>query len=107
MRAVLLCSSLSKFRRDVPPGIGASTNMQSSFVDPFMHYSADPHFCELLSHRPGDAGVRAAVRARICAIGLDALRARAAAAEHDLINLGITFTVYSDATAIDRILPFD
>jgi len=47
------------------------------------------------------------VRARIAAIGLDALRARAAAAEHDLFNLGITFTVYSDATAIDRILPFD
>jgi uncharacterized circularly permuted ATP-grasp superfamily protein len=81
--------------------------MQSSFVDPFLHYSADPYFCELSSHRPGDAGVRAAVQARICAIGLEALRARAAAAEHDLINLGITFTVYSDATAIDRILPFD
>src|ERR1700692_1646617 len=81
--------------------------MQSIFVDPFLHDSADPYFCELSSHRPGDAGVRAAVQARICAIGLEALRARAAAAEHDLINLGITFTVYSDATAIDRILPFD
>ncbi|MBU6499358.1 MAG: circularly permuted type 2 ATP-grasp protein, partial [Rhodospirillales bacterium] len=37
----------------------------------------------------------------------DALRARAAAAENELIDLGITFTVYSDAAAIDRILPFD
>ena len=41
------------------------------------------------------------------AIGLDALRARAAAAENDLIDLGITFTVYSEASALDRILPFD
>jgi uncharacterized circularly permuted ATP-grasp superfamily protein len=28
-------------------------------------------------------------------------------AERDLLERGITFTVYSDATAIDRILPFD
>ncbi|OYV34605.1 MAG: hypothetical protein B7Z80_20790 [Rhodospirillales bacterium 20-64-7] len=35
------------------------------------------------------------------------MRGRAAAAETELIDLGITFTVYSDATAIDRILPFD
>jgi uncharacterized circularly permuted ATP-grasp superfamily protein len=81
--------------------------MHSSAADPFLHYSADPYFCELSSPRAGDAGARAAVQARIGEIGLDALRARAAAAEHDLINLGITFTVYSDATAIDRILPFD
>ena len=44
---------------------------------------------------------------RLGRIGLEALRARAAAAETELINLGITFTVYSDASAIDRILPFD
>ena len=45
--------------------------------------------------------------ARLRAIGLEALRARAAAAETELIDLGVTFTVYTDATAIDRILPFD
>ena len=81
--------------------------MQPSPSDPFSSYEAGPYFCELTHDRPGDGGVAAAVRARIAAIGLDALRARAAAAEHDLFNLGITFTVYSDATAIDRILPFD
>ncbi|HEY2131772.1 MAG TPA: circularly permuted type 2 ATP-grasp protein [Acetobacteraceae bacterium] len=81
--------------------------MRKMFTDPFLHYNAGPYFCELASDRPGDAGAREAVRARIGAIGLDALRTRAAAAEHDLINLGITFTVYTDATAIDRILPFD
>ena len=81
--------------------------MQPSSVDPFHDYDPAPYFCELRTGRPGDGGARAEVQRRIGMIGLDALRARAAAAENDLINLGITFTVYSDAQAIDRILPFD
>ena len=40
-------------------------------------------------------------------IPIEALRSCAADAERDLLERGITFTVYSDATAIDRILPFD
>lgn len=74
--------------------------------DPFLDYDPGRYFCELLRDRQ-DGGVAARVRARLADIGLSALHARAAAAENDLINLGITFTVYSDATAIDRILPFD
>jgi len=35
------------------------------------------------------------------------LRRRVTAAERELFSLGITFTVYSDRDAIDRILPFD
>ena len=35
------------------------------------------------------------------------LRARVREAERELFNLGITFTVYTDRDAIDRILPFD
>jgi len=35
------------------------------------------------------------------------LMRRARAAERELFNLGITFTVYTDKEAIDRILPFD
>ncbi|MCW3477331.1 circularly permuted type 2 ATP-grasp protein [Limobrevibacterium gyesilva] len=81
--------------------------MQSSPADPFRDYDPGPYFCELATERTGDGGARDVVRGRIGAIGLDALRARAAAAENDLINLGITFTVYSEASAIDRILPFD
>jgi uncharacterized circularly permuted ATP-grasp superfamily protein len=81
--------------------------MQLSSTDPFNDYLSGAYFCELTSQRPGDQGTAAAVRARIAKIGLEALRARAAAAENDLINLGITFTVYSEASAIDRILPFD
>nr|WP_227319463.1 circularly permuted type 2 ATP-grasp protein [Acidisoma silvae] len=62
---------------------------------------------ELATDRPGDNGAAQIVRNRLSAIGLDGLRARAKAAENDLMSLGVTFTVYSDATAIDRILPFD
>jgi uncharacterized circularly permuted ATP-grasp superfamily protein len=36
-----------------------------------------------------------------------ALKRRAKAADDELFNLGITFTVYSDKNAIDRVLPFD
>ncbi len=75
--------------------------------DPFRGYVHHPYFCELANRGADDGGTRVAIMARIAAIGLDALRARAAAAENELINLGVTFTVYSDATAIDRILPFD
>ena len=85
----------------MPPTSPAST------PDPFDSYEPGGYFCELLRDRPADGGAPARVRARISAIGLEALRARAAAAENDLINLGITFTIYSDSTAIDRILPFD
>ena len=74
--------------------------------NPFASYDSGLYFCELTA-RKGDAGVIEQIRGRVSAIGLDALRLRAAGAEHDLINLGITFTVYSEAEAIDRILPFD
>ena len=74
--------------------------------DPFASYDSGLYFCELTA-RVGDGGAIDRVRERVSAIGLETLRARAAGAEHDLINLGITFTVYSEAEAIDRILPFD
>ena len=74
--------------------------------DPFDSYDPGQFHCELMV-RDGDGGAAGLVRERIAAIGLDALRARARAAEGDLFNLGITFTVYSEANAIDRILPFD
>ena len=75
-------------------------------TDPFSSYAPGEFFCELTA-RHGDGGAIERIRRRVGGIGLDALRTRAASAENDLINLGITFTVYSEATAIDRILPFD
>ena len=74
--------------------------------DPFASYDAGRYFCEMTARAVAD-GAAATVRSRIGAIGLEALRTRAVAAEGDLFNLGITFTVYSEANAIDRILPFD
>ncbi len=78
----------------------------TALPDPFASYDPGGYFCELTA-RGGDGGVIGRIRDRVSAIGLETLRARAAGAEHDLINLGITFTVYSEAEAIDRILPFD
>ena len=80
--------------------------MVSQDSDPFGSYDAAPYFCELTSGQLPD-GPAAQVRRRIGRIGLETLRHRARQAEDDLVNLGITFTVYSEATAIDRILPFD
>ena len=75
--------------------------------DAFGGYDPGGYFCELTAPRQGDGGAAGKLCARIAAIGLDALRSRAVAAERDLFDLGITFTVYSEAAAIDRILPFD
>jgi hypothetical protein len=47
------------------------------------------------------------VRAGVPSLTIDALKERAAAANAELYNLGITFTIYSAAKTIDRILPFD
>ncbi len=80
--------------------------MNVQAIDPFSSYDPGAYFCELTA-RSGDGGAIERVRSRVAAIGLETLRARAARAENDLINLGITFTVYSEATTIDRILPFD
>ena len=65
-------------------------------------YTAPGFYCELT-----DSPDSAPIRARLECLSIDALHRRAAAAEAELYNLGITFTVYSDKDAIDRILPFD
>ena len=70
-------------------------------------YDPGSWFCEML--RPGQPSNPALslLLDRLRQLPIDALRHRAADAERDLLERGITFTVYSDATAIDRILPFD
>lgn len=47
------------------------------------------------------------MRDRLARFDLAELRRRAAAVEAQFYRLGITFTVYSDREAIDRVLPFD
>ena len=70
-------------------------------------YDPGAFFCEML--RPGqppDPALSLLV-SRLSAMPVEALRRRAADAERDLLERGITFTVYSDAAAIDRVFPFD
>ena len=70
-------------------------------------YDPGSLFCEML--RPGQPPHPALsmLLDRLRSLPIESLRRRAADAERDLLERGITFTVYSDATAIDRILPFD
>ena len=81
--------------------------MSEIFDSLWPDYDPGRFFCELTASRADAGPVPRLLAERLGRIGLPDLRARAAAAETDLIDLGVTFTVYSDATAIDRILPFD
>src|SRR5579864_2051444 len=65
-------------------------------------YDPQGFYCELL--RSADNVV---LHDRLAAMPTADFKRRAAGAEQALYNLGITFTVYSDENAIDRILPFD
>jgi uncharacterized circularly permuted ATP-grasp superfamily protein len=68
-------------------------------------YDSDGFFCELC----GSNGRRdtSEICRRLNTFELRDLRRRAREADRELFNLGITFTVYSDRDAIDRVLPFD
>jgi uncharacterized circularly permuted ATP-grasp superfamily protein len=81
--------------------------LTNNFQSVWPSYDAGRYFCELTRRRADAGPVPDWLIQRLAGIGLDALRARALSAENELIDLGVTFTVYSDATAIDRILPFD
>jgi uncharacterized circularly permuted ATP-grasp superfamily protein len=65
-------------------------------------YIPGKFYCELTR-----GGAAQPVRDRLAAVPADELRRRAAEAEEELHDRGITFTVYSDKDAIDRVLPFD
>ena len=70
-------------------------------------YDSGAFFCEMLRYGQAAEPIIATVTERIGQVSLEELHHRAREAERDLLERGITFTVYSDATAIDRILPFD
>jgi uncharacterized circularly permuted ATP-grasp superfamily protein len=70
-------------------------------------YEPGSLFCEMLRRGQPQDQAMALLCEKLRDLPIDALRRRAADAERDLLERGITFTVYSDATAIDRILPFD
>jgi uncharacterized circularly permuted ATP-grasp superfamily protein len=68
-------------------------------------YDPGDSFCEITG--AGGAADPSALARRLGSYRLRRLHGRNLAAERELKNLGITFTVYSEAGAIDRILPFD
>ncbi len=69
-------------------------------------YDKGAFFCELTDGATRDASVRR-IAERLASIPAAELQRRAGIAEAELYNQGITFTVYSEKDAIDRILPFD
>ncbi len=73
----------------------------------FTGYDPNGFFCEFLGMTGSARPQVRAVLDRFDRLGLEELRARARDAEIQLFDQGITFTVYSDGNAIDRILPFD
>ena len=70
-------------------------------------YDAGGFFCEMLGRKGAAAEHTGRIRELLSQIRIADLESRAEAAERELFNLGITFTVYSQAAVIDRILPFD
>ena len=73
----------------------------------FVSYDTPDFYCELMNRRDPASASLTLIRDRLAHFGLTELRQRARVAEADLYNLGITFTVYTDRDAIDRILPVD
>lgn len=69
-------------------------------------YDKGGFYCEMVDGASRDPRVAEILR-RLQTVSPDDLRRRADIAQAELFNLGITFTVYSDRDAIDRILPFD
>ena len=70
-------------------------------------YDQGRFYCELLGDAEAEAAKFPGLLQVLSALDTDELRARAAEATSELLDLGITFTVYTDRDAIDRILPFD
>ena len=65
-------------------------------------YDPNGFYCELLN-----GATNSPIRDRRAAMSCADLARRAADVEQVLYNLGITFTIYFESEAMDRILPFD
>jgi len=70
-------------------------------------YDPGQSYCELLGTREAPAEHAEEIARRLDRLRIGALQRRAKASDRELFSLGITFTVYSDKDAIDRVLPFD
>jgi len=70
-------------------------------------YNSGKYHCELLGSSSQPHPVIELIERQLSTISESELRTRAAAAENDLFDLGVTFTVYSEKSVIDRVFPFD
>jgi len=84
---------------------GSRAKPQPQTGGPLSEYDHGEFFCEMFG-RNGLSHTRK-IREQLTKMDSATLRHRAKDAERELFNLGITFTVYTDRDAIDRILPFD
>jgi uncharacterized circularly permuted ATP-grasp superfamily protein len=73
----------------------------------FAHYDRGGFFCEMFGGAAKPAEHTHDIRRRMRDMKVSTLKRRAQQSDRELYNLGITFTVYSDRDAIDRVLPFD
>lgn len=71
------------------------------------NYDAGPFYDELFRSSDGHAADFTKIRRRLQELDFGELKGRAADAELELFNLGITFLILSENKAVDRILPFD
>ncbi|MBT4907736.1 MAG: circularly permuted type 2 ATP-grasp protein [Rhodospirillaceae bacterium] len=85
--------------------IDARTGKPTLPPGPLETYDQGEFFCEMFG-RNGLSHTRR-IREHLASMDIATLRRRSKDAERELFNLGITFTVYTDRDAIDRILPFD
>lgn len=70
-------------------------------------YDPAASYCEMTApSRQQEAGA-AAVLERLKSFSIEELQTRTSRVDREFYNLGITFTVYSEADVIDRVLPFD
>ncbi len=79
----------------------------TSTAAPLDTYDSGKFYCELVGLPENRNRHLTTLWHRLQQLELQQFRVRAEDAERELFTLGITFTVYSDRTAIDRILPFD
>jgi uncharacterized circularly permuted ATP-grasp superfamily protein len=70
-------------------------------------YDSGDYYCELLGSPATPHPVFEIIERQLSTISEEELRNRAVAAENDMFDLGVTFTVYSEKSAIDRVFPFD
>ncbi len=76
-------------------------------VNVLRQYDAGDFYCELLGSPDDEQPKLPDLWNRLLGYDSGVLRERANEASGELLDLGITFTVYSEKDAIDRILPFD